>query len=274
MNAPASEQDNSETDRIARRFVTARRQLRALPDYPGSFPQSLNAAYAIQDAAIQAYGAPVLGWKLGRINPPLDEAHGANRFAGPVFAVSFAEQSGDADMVMPIFAEGFAAGEAEFVALLAHDQDVEKSHYSLDEAAAMIGALHAGIEVAGSPFPGINSHGPAVTISDFGNNSGLLIGPAFADWQASGFLQWSIRSEIDGQPVGQAMAASMLDGPVGAVRFLLEHMARRGTALRKGQWISTGAVTGVHQIRPGQRFSAHFGDRASLSCRMVAARAE
>ena len=43
----------SEDDRaIARAFVEARRSGRALPTYPGTPPATLEAAYAIQDAAI------------------------------------------------------------------------------------------------------------------------------------------------------------------------------------------------------------------------------
>jgi 2-keto-4-pentenoate hydratase len=40
-----------------------------------------------------------------------------------------------------------------------------------------------------------------------------------------------------------------------ALRFLLGHLAQRGRALRAGQWVSTGAITGVHQVFPGQRGS-------------------
>ncbi len=37
-------------------------------------------------------------------------------------------------------------------------------------------------------------------------------------------------------------------------------MARRGIALQPGQWISSGAVTGVHDARPGQTVEARFGE--------------
>ncbi|MEY4556811.1 MAG: hypothetical protein RL093_1930, partial [Pseudomonadota bacterium] len=46
--------DNSATSPIARAFVGARRSGRALDGYPGLQPESLEAAYAIQDEAIVA----------------------------------------------------------------------------------------------------------------------------------------------------------------------------------------------------------------------------
>ena len=73
---------------IARAFVEARRAGRALPTYPGTVPGTLEAAYAIQDAAIALVPDAIDGWKLGRIPPPLDAQFGAGRLAGPIFAAS------------------------------------------------------------------------------------------------------------------------------------------------------------------------------------------
>ena len=67
-----------------------------------------------------------------------------------------------------------------------------------------------------------------------------------------------------------ATAATMLDGPFGAVRFLLEHAARRGLPLAAGQWVSTGAVTGVHPVKPGDRVIATFDDRWPVECSITA----
>jgi 2-keto-4-pentenoate hydratase len=62
----------------------------------------------------------------------------------------------------------------------------------------------------------------------------------------------------------------MLDGPFGAARFLFELMAARGIALDAGQWISTGAVTGVHPVRIGDRVVARFDDRLTVECSIEA----
>ncbi len=73
-------------DRIARAFVDARRDARGLAAYPGERPARLDDAYAIQDHAIAIDGRQVAGWKVGKINPPLDAELGSNRLAGPIFA--------------------------------------------------------------------------------------------------------------------------------------------------------------------------------------------
>lgn len=141
----------------------------------------------------------------------------------------------------------------------------------MDEAAALVDAVHIGIEIASSPFPGINTNGPAVTVSDFGNNNGLIIGAEIPNWRSSGFERWPVVIEIDGVEIGRATTETMLDGAVGAVRFLLELLAQRGIAVQSDTWVSTGAVTGVHEVRPGQNVVARFGNDLAVTCSIEAA---
>jgi 2-keto-4-pentenoate hydratase len=259
--------DQDSVGEIARAFVGARRAARGLPAYPGTLPDDLDLAYRIQDAALAEDGRPVAGWKIGRINPPFDSRFGTNRLAGPIFDGTIAHQNGAA---LPVIAAGFGAAEAEFLLQLGHAPDPARAEWSAEEARALVSAVHIGIEVASSPFPGINDHGPAVTVSDFGNNFGLLVGPALTDWRTRDLDRIAVATRINGETVGAATTATMLDGPWGALRFLLKLMQRRGIALHAGQWVSTGAVTGVHPVRPGDTVEAGF-DHQTISCRITAA---
>jgi 2-keto-4-pentenoate hydratase len=256
---------------IARRFVEARRDGEAPIDYPGTMPHDLAQAYAIQDLAIAEDGDRIAGWKVGRIGPADLPNYEVDRLAGPIFARHVFDDRGT-PIVMPIFAGGFGAAEAEFLLRIGADVAPTKARYTADEAAALVDAVHVGIEIASSPFPGINTNGPAVTVSDFGNNNGLIVGAEIADWRNSGFERWPVRLDIDGSEVGRATTETMLDGAVGAVRFLLELLAQRGIGLSAGTWISTGAVTGVHEVQPGQNVLARFGDNLSISCTIEAAK--
>lgn len=248
--------------RIARSFVEARRAGTALPDYPGTMPAALDDAYAVQDAAIALAGGKIVGWKVGRINPPID---GIDRLAGPIFATTIATANG-AELAMPVFGDGFAAAEAEFLLRIGAAPDPAKTDYTIDEARELIDAVHVGIEIASSPFPGINEHGPTVTISDFGNNNGLVVGEAIDGWRDIDLDSWPVEFRINGKHVGAATTATMLDGPFGAARFLFEAIAARGIALTPGQWISTGAVTGVHPVAIGDRVEASFDGRLTVDC--------
>jgi 2-keto-4-pentenoate hydratase len=254
---------------IASQFVAARLSGRALPDYPGPIPDSLAGAYSVQDAAIASFDQPIIGWKVGRIFPPLSDRFGADRLAGPIFSTT--TQHNDDAVVGRIFTGGFGAAEAEFLIKIGADLSPGKSDYTLEEAAAQISAVHIGIEIASSPFPSINELGPAVTISDFGNNNGLIIGPHIEAWRTSKFADWDVVLEVDGVEIGKGAANSFPDGPIGSVRFLLNNLGSRGIAIKAGTWISSGAITGVHKVEAGQKVCAVFGNDISVKCSIEAA---
>jgi 2-keto-4-pentenoate hydratase len=254
-----------EARRIAETFVEARRESRGLPEFPGDIPAALDQAYAVQDHAIAFDGRPIGGWKVGRINPPRD---GIDRLAGPIFTDCIVDAR--AGLEMPIFGEGFGAAEAEFLLRLRAAPPAGKTSFTEEEAADLVDTVHVGIEIASSPFRGINDHGPTVTISDFGNNNGLVIGPEIKDWRGADIKAWPVELDINGERIGAATAETMLDGPVGAVRFLLELMAARGIALQAGQWVSSGAVTGVHPVKPGDLVACRFGDGFDVECKITA----
>lgn len=256
---------------IAERFLAARRAATGLDAYPGPFPTTLDDAYAIQDRAIGAWGQRVIGWKVGRVPPPYAERFGTDRLAGPIFAQTQTQTTAPEGTVtdMPAFDRGFVAGEAEFLLNIRTAPPTGQIDFTLEEAAALIGAVHVGVEIASSPLASINALGPIAVVSDFGNNNGLLVGAEIPDWRASSFEHWPVRLLIDGETVGEGKAASFPDGAIGSARFLFELMARRGIRLEAGQWISSGAVGGVHAARIGQIVEARFGDAASLRCRLV-----
>ncbi|KQN37421.1 2-keto-4-pentenoate hydratase [Sphingomonas sp. Leaf407] len=255
-------------DRIAQAFVAARRDARGLAQYPGDRPTTLGDAYGVQDRAIALDGRTVVGWKVGKINAPLDTQLGANRLAGPIFADQLFL---DATPVLPVIADGFAAAEAEYCIRIARSPAPGATGLSHDAVLELIDAVHVGIEIASSPYPGINADGPLVTISDYGNNHGLLVGAEIPGWRDGDFIDWPVVSRIDGAVIGKASARTMLDGPIGAVSFLIDCLASRGLTLAAGQWVSSGAVTGVHPVAPGQRFDAEFGS-LRVSCAIDAAR--
>ena len=262
--------ENDEAQRIADAFVAARREARPLPAYPGALPRSLADAYRVQDRALTLGAGAIGGWKVGRIMPPTSETVGSDRLAGPIFADSIF-RAAEKPVSMAVFEGGFGAAEAEFLLRVGEAPQAGKTTFSLDEAAALIDAVHLGIEIASSPLAAINDLGPAVTISDFGNNNGLVIGEPIVGWHSFAFADWRVSLVVDGLEAGRGRASAMPDGPLGAARFLFELLGRRGIGLTPGQWISSGAVTGVHPVVPGALVEAIFDGTHTVSCTIEAA---
>ena len=258
--------DISSIEFVSAAFVEARRTGRVLADFPGTLPANLDEAYRIQDNAILLTGRSIGGWKVGRVAPELVGAFGADRLGGPIFTDQICCAPSGVAVDMPVLS-GFAAVEAE---ILLKVGAVPDRALTFETAADFVSEVRLGIEIASSPFPGINEHGPAVTASDFGNNFGLVVGPAIRGWREIDLLHATARLEIDEALQGEGMLANMLDGPFGAFAFLDGMLKRRGLSLKVGDWISTGAITGVHRIEAGQAASATFADSYSVACRTIA----
>jgi 2-keto-4-pentenoate hydratase len=270
MNSEVPSPERTSQGDVARAFVMARREGRNLAAYPGPVPGDLASAYRIQDEALRLDGRAVVGWKVGRIPDAEVLQLGANRLAGPILAGTVLLNAPGMEEAMPGFAGGFIAVESEFMLRLRVPPHATAPSDDAT-AKAWIDDVRIGVELASSPYPGINDDGACVTISDFGNNAGVLLGSTIADWRTRDLGQIEVTTEIDGREVGRATATAMLDGPFGAVRFLIEHLRSRGIAPQTGWWISSGAVTGVHAARIGDRAVARFAGVGSLSCRIVAA---
>lgn len=238
---------SSNAEKIAVTFTSARESGAGVKPYPGQTPETLKEAYEIQDLAISKWPHTLVGWKVGGIGPEEAARLGEAKLAGPVFDNKIIKSEG-ARIDMPVFAEGFAAVEAEIVMVISKDAPADKVDWTIDEARAYVGAVHIGVEVASSPFAQINEMGPLVTISDFGNNNGLIIGEVLPNWENSALEDWSVETIIDGVSLGVMTPPE----PLESVRFILGNTAKRGRPLKKGMMITTGAITGVHQAYTGQ----------------------
>ncbi|HEX6833488.1 MAG TPA: 2-keto-4-pentenoate hydratase, partial [Rudaea sp.] len=226
-------------DAIAHAFVQARRDGRALPGFPGTIPTSLADAYRVQDAAIRRWNDAIVGWKVGYIAPELREPGGDERLVGPIFAHQLQHALTQQTVDFPVFDGGFAAVEAELVLRLNTDAPADKTQWTLAEAAALVADLHTGIETAGSPLATINELGPRVVVSDFGNNAGMLLGPAIADWRARPPPLLEAAAFVDERNVGTGRVETLSDGPLVALAFALSRCARNGRPLRAGDLVTT-----------------------------------
>lgn len=238
---------------IAGRLVQARMVSRHLDAYPGPIPTSLADAYAIQDSAIAQWPDHVAGWKLGRIAQEVQAEHGGRKkLAGPVFTKAVLHQPG-------LFASipgGLCAIEGELIIQLGSDLPLGPVP-DRQALQAAISKAFAGIEMALSPYQGMNDHGPAATASDFCVNGALILGPAM-DLHTVLAGEFECEVLIDGASQGRADFRLALGDPVSILKELVEILFERGRGLKAGDLISTGAVTGVHAMRAGQSGCARF----------------
>lgn len=265
-------QDN-DVDHIAARFVEARRAAKALDAFPGIQPGTLADAYRVQERAIALNGRAVVGWKVAGVRPDLRERLGASRLAGPIMAdnVHYLPTGGTAQA--PVFVGGFAALEAEFVAVFARDLQPIDGSFTAESITEALSALHAGSEIASSPLETLNDLGPTAVVSDHGNNAGAVVGPEIPGWRSADLSGLTSRMLINGNVAGEGSAANVMGGPIAALQFLAEHLLTRGRQLRAGDIVLTGMTTGIHQVVPGDRGRIEFSGTTACDIEVVAATA-
>ncbi len=266
LENPADPHDklSPELDVISQRLVKARGNAESLPDFPGSLPTTMERAYAIQSASIARWPDKISGWKVGMVPEIFRALLGAERLCGPIFQSSVCTIEAGASRVMPIFNGGFAAVEAEFVFQLSDSIEPSNKHYSDEELIERVGALYVGAEIASSPLTDVNKLGPCCVVSDFGNNAGLVVGPEVENWTTRSLDSLTAEVIIDGVVVGAASADAIEGGLLQALRFLVVLCAKRQLTLAAGTYVSTGAVTGIHEVNSNSRATVNFGTQGAF----------
>jgi 2-keto-4-pentenoate hydratase len=261
---------SAEPTRIAEQFTAARAAGRALDRYPGTPPADLATAYQVQAAAIARWPDRLGGWKVARVAPAFAAQFPEERLIGPAFAANIHRPAPGAVALCPVFEGGFAAVEAEIVIVVAADAPAGRTDWTADSVLPLVGSMHIGVEVASSPLATLNDLGPGAVISDFGNNWGVVVGPAIPNWRELETIE--AETFIDGQSVGSGKVA-IKAGPLGALAFTLNKRAQQGDILRAGDVISTGMITGVHDIGVGQQSRHVFAGCGEVQVRTTRASA-
>ena len=254
---------------ISQKLIAARKACSKLDAFPGDVPVTPEEAYQVQDLCIAGWDDELVGWKVAGLKAELHESFKAQRQSGPVFKKNLQFSTGYDHILAPVFAEGFAAIEAEFVIKLADVSSLPTSNLSIDDAINAIDKVYMGIEIASSPMKNTHSYGTLGPISDFGNNGGVIVGPEVTNWRDIDLSSIDVSVTIGGEVVGSANTKPALDGPLGAVTYLIEHLAQRGHKIEAGTYISSGAITGAHQTSVGVPSEVKFGDIGTISLELV-----
>jgi 2-keto-4-pentenoate hydratase len=161
---------------------------------------------------------------------------------------------------------GFAAVEAEYIYRMGEDAAAGKTDWTAADALALVEDELVGVEFAGSPLASINILGPRVVAADFGNNAGLILGKPIPDWRARTDDWPPCAAWVDDKLVGRGAPSSLPGGPAASLAFLMNACAARGRPLRRGQLVTTGAASGIHDIEAGQTARITFGDLDEIRC--------
>ena len=166
---------------IAQRFVNARQDGRPLDGFPGRLPETLAEAYECQEAAIELWRDAIGGWKVGLIGSALARTFGIDRLAGPIFQRSIALRhrvaAGVSDHRGRLRGRGGGARARGRRMTRRATRWIGPSRTRGNGG----GGAHRGRDRRQS-LETINDFGPLAIVADFGNNAGLIVGPALRGW--------------------------------------------------------------------------------------------
>lgn len=122
-----------------------------------------------------------------------------------------------------------------------------------------------GFEIVQSIYPGWR-FAAADTVAAYGLHGVYRIGPRHrlrdhprADWLTA-LANFEIELSCDGAPVDRGKAANVLDGPLSALRHLVELLAQDSAnpSLAAGEIVTTGTVTRAFPVAAGETWSTRL----------------
>lgn len=240
--------------RAAEALIAARaeaRLLAALP--PDATPATMDEAYRVQ-AEIARRAGGYRGWKAGSLTPEARAAAGIDRPTGARLLTPFVHDGparlSHARFVVPTL-------ECEIAFEMATDLPPRTAAYTLDEVIAAIGAMRLAIEVADSRLP------PApptpLNVADAGANGAFVIGPAVRSWRSMDRGAIEAVLAVNGREAARGAGAKILGDPLRAIVLFANNPPPHGPGLRAGDIVTTGSLTGMTPVAPGDHAVATFG---------------
>lgn len=240
--------------RAAGALMAARAEARlveALP--PDAVPSTPAEAYRVQAEIARLCGG-YRGWKAGALTAEARAAAGLDRPTGARLLSQFFH-----DAPARLSRRRFVAPtlECEIAFEMAADLPPRAEPYSLDELHAAIGAMRLAIEVADSRLP--EPRATAMNLADAGASGAFVLGPAVLSWRSMDRGAIEVALKLGGVEAARGSGAKILGDPLRAVHLLANAPVPFGPGLRRGDIVTTGSLTGMTPVAPGDRAVAEFG---------------
>jgi 2-keto-4-pentenoate hydratase len=257
--------DARSIERAAALLVEARRARRPVDLPEECRPQSLDDAYALQEAVTAALGETPVGWKIGatdtavRAHERLPEPVAGRLFAGHV-------HRSPADLPRELFTT-FRNCEAEFAFRLAGDLPPRREPYSRDEVTAAVATLHPAIEVGDTRYKDRQKMGGIGVRADNAGGTEFVMAEGTAAWRELDLPALTAVLYVNGQRRAKGSGNAVMGHPIEALLWLANHLSRRTIGLCAGDVVTTGSCTGITMAEPGTEARAVFGQLGEVLIR-------
>ncbi|MDL2402867.1 2-keto-4-pentenoate hydratase [Rhizobium mayense] len=220
-------------------------------------PESIEAAYRVQDKLIELGEEGIGGWKVAA-------GTGPEPLCSPIFASVYRRGSD----VLSVAGAMATLVEAEVGVRFGIDLPPRDTPYSQQQVQSAIAALHPSLEILGTRFNPKLEVPRLTVIADLQNNSGVAVGAAKENWQDIDLSRLGITLRI-GSAVSTVDTGPSLADMLEALTWLANGRARDYGGFKAGQVVITGSRINAPIGRPGETVSADFGALGAISLRLV-----
>ncbi|MDJ0962359.1 MAG: fumarylacetoacetate hydrolase family protein [Acidimicrobiia bacterium] len=222
----------------------------------------VDTGYAIQDEntrlAIDG-GRRVAGRKIGITSPAVMEQIGVDQ---PDFGTLFADMEfGDG---VPIPAQRLLQPRAEAEVALVLEHDLDKGEHGFADIISATAYALPSIEVVDSRIADWDIT-IVDTVADNASCGLYVLGGRPVPLDRVDLRTIPMSMSVNETEVSTGGGAACLGHPLNAARWLADTMCARGTPLRAGDVVMTGALGPMRPMATGDRLTATFGDLGSVT---------
>lgn len=226
----------------------------------------LDIAYAVQainTAHAEQSGRRISGRKIGITSHAVMQQLGVDQ---PDFGTLFVDMEfGDG---VDIDATLVLQPRAEAEVALVLERDLDHEHHSFNDIIAATAYALPAIEIVDSRITDWDIT-IVDTIADNASCGLYVLGGRPTSLRDIDLARMTMTMTIDGTGVAGGTGAACLGHPLHACRWLADELSARGTPLRAGQVVMTGALGPMRPITAGNEIEAHFGGLGTVATRLV-----
>lgn len=221
---------------------------------------SAEDALAVRDAAIAALDSQHLGYALAATTPQTARLLGTETpIVGPIFPERVLPSGSSLRLGPSVIGIG---AQLAFVFGRTPDRSDLVDGVSL---AGAIASCHLGLQVLGRRVPHSVRLDGHTGLADLGLTEAFVHGPRIPDWRERLRADLDVSLSLDGHVCGHGLVGSRSPRALDPLKWLVETLRTGSPGVEAGDLVTTGSVTGLLQVRPGQVASGDFGELGAVA---------
>jgi 2-keto-4-pentenoate hydratase len=226
----------------------------------------IDVGYAVQQVNFErsiAAGRRVTGRKIGLTSKAVQQQIGVDQ---PDFGTLFADMEFGDGVDIP--ADRLLQPRAEAEVALVLERDLDSAPHGFAEVIRAVAFALPAIEVVDSRIADWKIS-LVDTVADNASSGLYVLGSRPVLLRDVDLRSVPMAMVVNGAEVSSGSGAACLGNPLHAARWLADTMSQRGTPLRAGDVVMTGALGPVHSIAAGDEVEARFGDLGAVTTRLA-----